>query len=69
MKGCLPWAAWVSEPQTPVTTLRTSASWGWGRGTTASVSTSMWSACTTTRRIRRGASVSVTTSVLPDTLK
>src|SRR5690349_10123954 len=66
MKGWRPWAAWVSEPQTPVTTLRTSASSGRGWGVTASVSTSMWSVCTTTRRIRRGASVSAMTSVLPD---
>jgi hypothetical protein len=55
MKGCRPCAACVSDPQTPATTLRTSASCGRGSGTAASVTTSTWSAWTTTRRITVGA--------------
>jgi hypothetical protein len=55
MKGCRPCAACVSDPQTPAMRLRTSASCGRGTGTAASLTTSMWSAWTTTRRITVGA--------------
>ena len=48
--GWCPAAAWVSEPQTPASTVRTSTSPAPGRGTSAAT-TSMRPGLTTTRRI------------------
>ena len=50
MNGCRPCTAWVSEPQTPVTLIRTSASCGPGSGR-STVSTVTRSRSATIRRI------------------
>jgi hypothetical protein len=53
MNGCRPCIACVSDPQTPATTTRTSASFGPGTGV-STVTTRTPSSPTTTRRIVAG---------------